>query len=786
MSQSSIYDELYVIGEVERVIFLSEKTRFHVLKLNIKETNTHFDEDVIVTGYFHEISEGETYRFNGKVTEHARYGEQFNAHSFKVEMPKTNDGIINYLSSDTFHGIGKKTAEKIVDALGADALEIISDDKSALNKVEGLSAAKINMIHQAILENKRTEEIIIRLNDIGFGASMSAKIIKYYGDDTLRILTEAPYSLVSDIDGVGFKTADKIASAAGIGMGDTARLYAGIEYTQEEVTMSEGHTYLYIGDLVRHVDELLNFNEMVYFTDEQIEEAVYALTDDDTLVVMDKKVYVPTLFYSEYKAADEIFRLIKDPHLVDIAEDKIQVAIEEIEDLFDITYNQKQKEAVHHALTEKVSVITGGPGTGKTTLVKGIINAYHELHDLKDIDEYEDDYPIKLIAPTGRAAKRLGETSGIGASTIHRLIGWGQDTEKDDLIDVDLEAELIIIDEMSMVDTWLFYQFVRNVRSHTTLVFVGDKDQLPSVGPGIVFKDLIESGALTVTELDKIYRQGEGSSIIRLAHQIKENETIDITEKFKDRLFIPSRVDQIPDLIDNVVTKAVDKGYDMRDIQVLAPIYRGKAGIITLNKVLQNILNPETDKKHELASGDTIFREGDKVIQLVNRRDDNVFNGDSGIIERITFKDQDGAEKDTLLVDFEGIHIAYGRKDLMELNHAYCTSIHKAQGSEYPIVIMPVVRSYRHMLIKNIVYTGITRAKESLIICGDAGSFYDSLEQEGITRQTTLEDLLQEKFQIQTADRAEEPAPDIGFLSEEGMYSIPAMIGVDKTPYDFN
>jgi exodeoxyribonuclease V alpha subunit len=786
MSQSSIYDELYIVGEVERVIFLSEKTRFHVLKVAVEETNTHFNNETIVTGYFHDISEAETYRFTGNITEHQRYGEQFNAKSFKHEMPKTNEGVINYLSSDVFHGIGKKTAEKIVDTLGNNALEIIADDKSALKAVSSLTKSKIDMIYRTILENQKTEKIMIRLNDSGFGASMSAKIIKYYGEDTLRILDESPYSLVSDIEGVGFKTADKIALQSGIEMTAGERLYAGILYIVDDVTMSEGHTFLYDTDIVYRVSDLLNAGPAVYFTEEDIKKAITNIADDEKIVVDEDKVYLPTLFYSEYKSSDELFRIMRDPEEEDLGEEQINNAIEDLEALFKIDYNRKQKLAIHHAITDKISMITGGPGTGKTTIVKGIINAYHELHDLKDIDDYDDEkYPIKLIAPTGRASKRLSETSGIGASTIHRLIGWGQDTEKDELIDADLDADLIIIDEMSMVDTWLFYQFLRNVPSHTKLVFVGDKDQLPSVGPGTVFKDLIQSGVLPVTELDTIYRQGEGSSIIRLAHEIKEETPIDITEKHRDRLFIPAQVNQIPELVDNIVKKAVKKGYDMRDIQVLAPIYRGNAGINTLNKILQNILNPEEEEKSALTVGDIIFREGDKVIQLVNRREDNIFNGDSGVIEDIFLKEETDAEKDMIVVDYDGIHITYERKDLMELSHAYCTSIHKAQGSEYPIVIMPVVKSYRRMLIKNIVYTGITRAKESLIICGDSQAFYEALDREGIKRNTTLKTFLKHKFQV-AEQSTDEVIQHIEYLTETDMFNIPAMIGVEKTPYDFN
>lgn len=790
MEQSSIYDEKYIIGEVERVIFQSEKTRFFVLKVNIDETNTNFVFDAIVTGYFHDITEGETYRFSGTIKNHARFGEQFNATQFKLELPKTDEGVIQYLASDTFKGIGLKTAKKIVDTLGSDALEIISDDKSALKSVGGLSKAKIDMIHHTILENKKTEEIIIRLNELGFGARMSAKILKHYGDYTLKILEQSPYRMVADIDGVGFNTADKIALAQGILPNDLGRLKAGLLYIVEDITLSTGHTYIDRNILNVELKRLLEYNGRDQFEDRDIDGVLNELKEDEKIVVFEERIYLPTIFYAEHKSADEIHRILNFSADDPFDEEEVDDELEEIERNEHITYNEEQISAIHSAVNEKISIITGGPGTGKTTIVKGIIGCYHALEGFEEFEEYDEgEYPIKLVAPTGRAAKRLSESTGIQASTIHRLIGWGQDTEKDDFLDIELNAKMIIIDEMSMVDTWLFYQLLRNVPSETRLVFVGDRDQLPSVGPGKVFNDLIESDVIKVTELTKIYRQGEGSSIIKLAHDIKEEQPIDIRQKFKDRVFITANISQISGLVDNIVSRAVNKGYDMRDIQVLAPIYRGNAGINKLNQVLQEILNPLDDEKREIKFGDIHFRTGDKVLQLINRREDNIFNGDSGIIDEIILKDEDAqAEKDMVIVDYDGKHIAYERKDLSELAHAYCTSIHKAQGSEYPIVIMPLVKSYRHMLIKNIIYTGITRAKESLILCGDENAFYEALDNEGITRHTTLVDALHDKFNVRIpggADEAPEKDESPGYLTEENLFKIPAMINVEKTPYDF-
>lgn len=782
-AQTSIYDELYIVGDVDRVIFMSEDTRFHVLRVNVSKTNTQFKEDVIVTGHFHDIQETESYRFTGKVTQHARFGEQFSATEFKKEIPNTSHGLVQYFSSDKFPGIGTKSAEKIVDALGLDALSKIAQDDNALNEVRGLTKAKKLQIMETVRSSNVADEAYLLMIKLNIEPSKRSKIIDTYKEDTLNVLQNHPYQLVSDIFGIGFKKADQIAINAGIEPSDPERLVAGVMYTLNDEITSIGHTYIMHDELTEKTLERLNTSNM-YFRGDDVAVAAEQLALNKKLIITEDRVTLPNIYYSEHKAAEKVSHILSHNH-DEIDLDDAKDVVKDIEKTLSIDYNDNQRDAILNALTEKVSIITGGPGTGKTTIVKGIITLYQEVFEYEDYDSYEPkDYPIKLVAPTGRASKRMADTSGIEASTIHRLIGWGQDTAVDDIIDNEIEAELIIIDEMSMVDTWLFYQFMQNVMPHTKLVFVGDSAQLPSVGPGTVFKDLIGSGTIKTTILDTVYRQGEGSSIVKLAYDIDKGVPMNISDKFKDRLFIPAGTNQIADVVDTVVSKAVNKGYDMRDIQVLAPIYRGPAGINILNQLLQKILNPESESKAELQFGDKIFRTGDKVIQLINRTEDNIFNGDSGIIDGIYFKETDDVDKDTLVVDYDNTKIAYERSDLTELSHAYCTSIHKAQGSEYPIVIMPIVSSYYHMLMKNIIYTGITRAKESLILCGDTNAFYGAIKREGIPRNTMLQQFLKKYCKVYEEDPAELPE----YLTEEMVenMAIDPMIGMDSvTPYEF-
>ncbi|MFG6182291.1 ATP-dependent RecD-like DNA helicase, partial [Staphylococcus aureus] len=580
--------------------------------------------------------------------------------------------------------------------------------------------------------------------------------------------------------------------------------------------------YLPINVVIDLTVDVLNYQDEEVIEPEKLDEMLQYLNEEKRLIIDNEQVAIPSLYYSEIKSVQNLFRIKTHTNkLTEIEQSDLQMHIGEIEDTNQVNYAASQKEALQTAINSKVMLLTGGPGTGKTTVIKGIVELYAEIHGLSlDYDDYvNDDYPVVLAAPTGRASKRLQESTGLEAMTIHRLIGWNQDTKPEDILENEINARLIIIDEMSMVDTWLFHQFLSAVPLDAQLIFVGDEDQLPSVGPGQVFKDLIESKAIPRVNLTEVYRQQDGSSIIELAHRMKLGQKIDITQRFHDRSFINCQANQIPTVVEKVVTSAVNKGYTMADIQVLAPMYKGNAGIKRLNQVLQDILNPKKKDTREIEFGDVVFRKGDKVLQLVNRPNDNIFNGDIGVIVGIFWAKENALNKDVLVVDFEGNEITFTKQDMMELTHAYCTSIHKSQGSEFPIVIMPIVKQYFRMLQRPILYTGLTRAKTSLVLLGDPEAFDIGLKTNGQARLTQLCTLLKNYFnsedeeilentatndtgasQTTINDQVEAPISsndseevtsdsiktDTNVLTEATMFKIDPMINMGEiTPYDF-
>ncbi|MDT0818389.1 ATP-dependent RecD-like DNA helicase, partial [Staphylococcus aureus] len=593
-------------------------------------------------------------------------------------------------------------------------------------------------------------------------------------------------------------------------------------YTLEEECIKQGHTYLPINVVIDLTVDVLNYQDEEVIEPEKLDEMLQYLNEEKRLIIDNEQVAIPSLYYSEIKSVQNLFRIKTHTNkLTEIEQSDLQMHIGEIEDANQVNYAASQKEALQTAINSKVMLLTGGPGTGKTTVIKGIVELYAEIHGLSlDYDDYvNDDYPVVLAAPTGRASKRLQESTGLEAMTIHRLIGWNQDTKPEDILENEINARLIIIDEMSMVDTWLFHQFLSAVPLDAQLIFVGDEDQLPSVGPGQVFKDLIESKAIPRVNLTEVYRQQDGSSIIELAHRMKLGQKIDITQRFHDRSFINCQANQIPTVVEKVVTSAVNKGYTMADIQVLAPMYKGNAGIKRLNQVLQDILNPKKKDTREIEFGDVVFRKGDKVLQLVNRPNDNIFNGDIGVIVGIFWAKENALNKDVLVVDFEGNEITFTKQDMMELTHAYCTSIHKSQGSEFPIVIMPIVKQYFRMLQRPILYTGLTRAKTSLVLLGDPEAFDIGLKTNGQARLTQLCTLLKNYFNSEDEDMLENTATndtvasqttiddqveapmssndseevtsdstktDTNVLTEATMFKIDPMINMGEiTPYDF-
>jgi exodeoxyribonuclease V alpha subunit len=795
MDDSTLFNYSMVKGTVDAILFQNKDNFYTVLKVDTIESNETFDSMPTVVGFFPEVVEGDVYTFKGQVATHPKYGKQLKAETFEKELPQTKEAIVSYLSSDLFKGIGKKTAQNIVNTLGENTISDILNDATVLEKVPGLPKKKQQQIAEQIASNQETERIIIRLHDLGFGPKLAMNIYQTYLGETLNVIEKSPYQLVYDVKGIGFNKADVLAKNIGIQYNDPERIKAGILYLLEEECIKQGHTYLPSQFLIDNVKDMLSNPPVEEIERKQIEAQIDQLVTDTKLIQQEDQFAIPSLYYSEIKSVQNLYRnFTYTKKLKDIETSELLLEIGDIEDKNNVNYAESQREALQTAINSKVMLLTGGPGTGKTTVIKGIVELYAEIHGLSlDYDDYkEDDYPIVLGAPTGRASKRLSESTELEAMTIHRLIGWNQDTQPEDILDNEINAKLIIIDEMSMVDTWLFHQFMSAVPIDAQVILVGDEDQLPSVGPGQVFKDLIDSKVIPRVNLTEVYRQQEGSSIIELAHRIKLNQHVDITQRFHDRNFINCSTEQIPEVVDKVVNSAVSKGYDMSDIQVLAPMYKGSAGIKKLNSVLQGILNPKNKDTREIEFGEVLFRKGDKVLQLVNRPNDNIFNGDIGIIVGIFWAKENALDKDVVVVDFEGNEITFTRQDLMELTHAYCTSIHKSQGSEFPIVIMPMVKQYFRMLQKPILYTGLTRAKQSLVFLGDSQAFDLGLKTNGQVRMTQLCTLLQVYFN-NDEDEAQSDSEQVNNsfdasieLSEATIYKIDPMINMGQTsPYDF-
>ncbi|SER73436.1 exodeoxyribonuclease V alpha subunit [Gracilibacillus ureilyticus] len=740
----------FIKGEMIHTIFENKNEHFSIAKIKVIETNQNVDEqEIVVKGYFRRLDPGETYEFYGRMVEHKRFGRQFQVDSYQRFLPESKEGIIAYLSSDLFPGIGKKTAERIVTTLGETALSQILNDKKVLAQVKGLPDEKQEKIYQILQENQGFEHIVIELSKYGFGLKMAQKMYSAYREETLDHLMNNPYLFVFKVDGFGFLRADQIARQNGITVDHPQRLQAACVFVLQN-SLQDGHVYLPLDYMLQKMDELLEgvANEI---SPDKMTEQIVELNKEKEIIVTDGKAYLPSLYYSETGFCAQIKRIADKKLEKTFTDAELLKIVGKIEEDEVISYGKEQYEAIETALSEKLMILTGGPGTGKTTVIKGIINAYAQIHDVSlDKTDYEDEseYPFVLTAPTGRAAKRMKESTGIESMTIHRLLGWdGHETfDKDE--DNQLSGKILVIDEFSMVDTWLAYQLFRAIPSDMQVLIVGDEDQLPSVGPGQVLSDLLASKVIPSIQLKEVYRQKEGSKIIQLAHEIKNGQVEEKNlVKANDFNFFPCSDYQVVDIVKQIVKKAYEKGVDPKQVQVLAPMYRSKAGIHKLNEELQAILNPKTSGAREMRFGDTVYRKGDKVIQLVNQAEDGVFNGDIGEVVAIFEKDEGEEQEEQLVVAYDEREVAYGKADLINLMHAYCTSIHKSQGSEFQIVIMPVIHGYNRMLRKNLIYTGITRAKQSLIICGDKDAFMRGVKTEDTNKRfTSLVTYLEELF----------------------------------------
>lgn len=717
----------FIKGYLYKEIYRNEMNGYMVGLFKIKDNNIDYDDDIIhITGVLPRLSEKKEYILYGELVVHNKYGKQFNVTSFDINLPTKEEELVVFLSSDLFP-IGEITAKRIVDTYHEETINKILENKDCLQIIPRLNKQKIDKIYNTLLEYQSTSNIVLELTKLGFDMKDSLSLLNKYNKKILDNVNNNVYDLI-DTDDMSFIKIDEIALSMGITDTDDRRIKALIVYIMKSLCFNNGDTYLLLEEIS---STLANY---ISITSEKLDYLMLKLVKDKKIIIEDKRYYLRK-FYEAEKYICERLCFLNDMSITsDISIDKY---IDNKEKDNNIKYDELQKKAIHSGVNNNITIITGGPGTGKTTIVKAIVNILiHEKKIKKD--------DIALLAPTGRASKKLMETTSISASTIHKYLGWDKDTNTFATDEYCPNSQkYVIVDEVSMIDTLLMEALLKGIRRDTKLILVGDYYQLPSVSEGQVLKDIIDSDCLPVIRLNQIYRQSEGSYILNLAYDIKnKNISEDLFIKKDDYLYINSDNDNTSSYIKEIVKKALKKGYTDREVQVLAPMYKSLNGIDNLNIILQDLFNPKTDSKREIKVGDIIFREYDKVLQLINDPDNNVYNGDIGYIEEIIIS-KEKKIVNQININYDGTIVNYTPDKFINFRHGYAISIHKAQGSEFDMVIMPITNSFKRMLNNKLIYTGVTRAKKSLVVVGDSSSFIYGINNDYIdNRKTYLKDLI--------------------------------------------
>jgi len=697
-------ETIEITGRLIKTIFHSESNLFTVGVFKLYELN---EKDVTVTGYFPKFNKDLLIALSGYYTEHPRYGMQFQVSHYRRILPTDRDSIINYLKSPLFKGIGKGFAEKLVDTFGEDVLNHLKNDITIVRSIKGWTKVKEEALYEGLILAGQSEEAMKFFTTHGLGIRNIMRLDRIYGTQVLEIVKENPYRLVEEVDGIGFITADKLAMSMGFEADDPRRLRAALIMMIMNECMRTGDSYVEFEALENQFAK--EFSDHQHNFDSILDDCVR----QKKIIRQQQRYFHPSQYYNE-KFIASYFETYPNEPLDPIEMDDLDRALSEREKRLSIHYDLLQNTAIHTFFTEPITILTGGPGTGKTTVVGAMIDLYKTLYATSS---------VICCAPTGRAAKRLNELTGTDSTTIHALLKWDLETNTFGKNDADLLAlDCLIIDEFSMVDTWLFGNLLKAAKNVKKILIVGDVDQLPSVSPGSVLRDLIDSKRFNTIALQTIYRQKEGSDVIELAHQIRENK-VDLEGLTKDIRWIDCSAIEVKQLILDIIDQGLQKGYTVSDIQVLAPMYNRQAGIDALNHAVQKMVNPPSTDKSELQISYVTFREGDKILQLKNQPTDDVYNGDIGILIEVIHAKNDENKQNRLVVDFDGRIVEYTSESFINITLAYCISIHKSQGSEYPIVILPVLNEQKIMLQRRLLYTAITRASKSLILIGEKSAF---------------------------------------------------------------
>jgi len=698
----------YLRCVVERITYQNEDNGYTVLRVKAKG----FDDLITAVGNMGAVNVGAVLALKGEWRQDSKYGRQFVVHAYEEMLPATIHGIEKYLGSGLIKGVGPKFAGKIVREFGADTLQVIEDTPDKLIEVSGIGRKRVEMIKKAWQDQKEVKNIMLFLQDHGVGTAHAVKIFKAFGADSIAVVKDNPFKL-TEIWGIGFKTADTVAQKMGFDRESFYRCRSGLLYVLNECS-NDGHCFMPREELTKKAAEMLGIEatKLHMTIDDMLREQALILEVPDSL-------YLPPLFHCENGTAKRLRALLSGQYAVS----DVDAIIDRVQRSTGIQYDEIQKDAIRTAASSKVMILTGGPGTGKTTTVKGIITIFEESGK-----------KILLAAPTGRAAKRLSETSGMEAKTIHRLLeakppeGYKRNDENK------LEGGVLIVDESSMIDIVLMHSLLRAIPDDMVVIFVGDVDQLPSVGAGNVLRDMIVSEVVPVIRLTRVFRQAMDSQIIMNAHKINQGQFPNLKNGKTSDFFFVEQPDNaaIPQTIVDLCVNRLPGFFrvnPVQSIQVLCPMQRGENGAQNLNTLLQNALNPV---KAMLRRGGTEYRLGDKVMQVRNNYDKECWNGDIGQIARVDEEDR------TLAVSFDGGEpISYDMTELEELVLAYATTIHKAQGSEYEIVIIPMTTQHYMMLQRNLLYTGITRAKKAVVLVGTVKAIGMAVRNNSVTKRNT-------------------------------------------------